>query len=232
METFIQGIMADLPIYLAMAFLSFLNVIVPLSGSSTQTPLIAALTGDSHYAVTLSSWLLMISCGMISFVFRKDIRKDYLWKLAPTSIVGSVIGALLLIQLPNWLVTLVLFFLSAHFLYKKVTQLFAKSEQRGGKKKTHKLVSPLVGAFSGFLQGTGLSGASVRTNFLYSENLKIEEVRGTSNILNFVIFATASLVRFTENQLPLSAMLTWTAFCSDLICFHVCRQESPDSSFR
>ena len=96
-------------------------------------------------------------------------------------------------------------------------QLFAKSEQRGEKKKTHKLVSPLVGAFSGFLQGAGLSGASVRTNFLYSENLKIEEVRGTSNILNFVIFATASIVRITENQLSLSAMLTWTAIFAPIL---------------
>lgn len=101
MQNFLQEIIVDGPIYLVLAFLTFLNIIVPLSGSSTQTPLIATLTGDSHYAITLSSWLLMISCAMISFIFRKDIRKDYLWKLLPTSVTGSIVGALLLIQLPN-----------------------------------------------------------------------------------------------------------------------------------
>ena len=135
MQNLIQEIIADGQIYLVLAFLSFLNVIIPLSGSSTQTPLIAALTGDSHYAITISTWLLMISCAMISFVFRKDIRKDYLWKLLPTSVAGSIIGALLLIQLPNWLVILALFFLSVHFLYKTLLHLINKSKQKKKKKR-------------------------------------------------------------------------------------------------
>ena len=217
MKDLVEGIIADAPIYLVLAFLTFLNIIIPLSGSATQTPLIAALTGDSHYAITISSWLLMISCAMISFVFRKDIRKDYLWKLLPASVIGSIVGALLLIQLPNWLVTLALLILSVHFLYKTLVHLLNKNKDRVEKKKAHHLVSATVGLFSGFLQGTGLSGASVRASFLYSENLKIEEVRGTSNVLNFVIFATASLVRFNENQLSISEMLRWTIIFAPIL---------------
>ena len=217
MQNLIQWVMADGQIYLALAFLSFLNIIVPLSGASTQTPLIAALTGNSHYAITISTWLLMIGCAMIAFVFRKDIRKDYLWKLLPTSVVGSIIGALLLIQLPNWLVTLALFFLSAHFLYNTLIHLIHRNTEKGEKKKSHSLVSPLVGALSGFLQGTGLSGANIRTSFLYSEHLKIEEVRGTSNILNFIIFAVASLIRFNANQLSSADMFKWTIIFTPIL---------------
>lgn len=135
MHAFIQEIVVDGPIYLILAFLSFLNIIVPLSGSSTQTPLIATLTGDAHYAITLSTWLLMISCAMISFVFRKDIRKDYLWKLLPSSILFAVIGAYLFIQLPNWLVILILFMSSVHFLYKILWNLFDKEKEKKKKKK-------------------------------------------------------------------------------------------------
>ncbi len=210
MQNLIQEIIADGQIYLVLAFLSFLNIIVPLSGSATQTPLIAALTGDSHYAIAISTWLLMIGCAMISFVFRKDIRKDYLWKLLPTSVAGSVIGALLLIQLPAWLVTSMLFLLSVRFLYKTLAHLINRNKQKEEKKKSNQFTSSLVGALSGFLQGTGLSGANIRTSFLYSEHLKIEEVRGTSNVLNFIIFATASLIRFNENQLSSADMFKWT----------------------
>jgi hypothetical protein len=126
MQNFILEIVADLPIYLILAFLTFLNIIIPLSGSSTQTPLLTVLIGDANYAIAISSWLLMISCAMISFVFRKDIRKDYLWKLLPASVLGAILGAFLLMQLPNWLVTLVLFFLSVYFLYKTLIHMFLK----------------------------------------------------------------------------------------------------------
>lgn len=209
MHEIFQGIITDAPIYLVLAFISFLNIIAPISGSSTQTPLIAAITGDAHYAVTISTWLLTISCGMIAFVFRKDIRGDYFWRLLPGSIVGAIAGALLLIQLPNWLITLVLLILSIRFLYKKFIHLLGKKEQATNKKRSHHLVISAVGLFSSFLQGTGLSGSSIREGFLYSENLNIEQVRGTAEILNFMIFATASIVRFNAGEFSAPEMLRW-----------------------
>lgn len=62
-----------------------------------------------------------------------------------------------------------------------------------------------------------MSGASIRTSFLYAENLKIEEVRGTSNVLNFVIFATASAIRFNKNQLSSTEMLKWTIIFTPIL---------------
>lgn len=217
MQNFIQEIIVDGPIYLVLAFISFLNIIAPISGSATQTPLIAAITGDAHYAITVSTWLLMISCGMIAFVFRKDIRKDYFWKLLPTSIIGAVVGALLLIKLPNWLIISVLFFLSIKFLYRKVVHLLSKNKKAEEKKKSHHLVAPAVGLFSSFLQGTGVSGSSIREGFLFSENLKIEEVRGTAELLNFIIFATASIFRFHQNQISSFDMLKWTIIFAPIL---------------
>ncbi len=218
MQNLIQEIIVYGPVYLVMTLITFLNVIVPVSGSSTQTPLIAAITGDAHYAVTISSWLLMISCGMLAFVFRKDINKDYFWKLLPMSVIGAIIGASLVIQLPNWLVSLILVVSAIRFLYKKTKHFLSKNKQKNEEKKNaHHIVVNAVGLFSSFLQGMGLSGGWLRSSFLYSENLKLEQVRGTAERLNFIIFAIAGLVRFNENQLSLFDMFKWTIIFSPLL---------------
>ena len=215
MQIFIQEITSNWIVYLIMSVITFVNIIIPVSGSSTQIPLIAGITGDAHYAITIGTWLLMISCGMIAFVFRKDIRWDYFWKLLPSSVVFAAIGAYLLIQLPNWLVTLVLLVVAVQFLKKILVNHFGKQNEK--KQKANHFFSMSVGALSGFLQGTGLPGSSIRMGFLYSENLKIEEVRGTGEILAFVVFAIASLVRFGENHLSYSDMIKWTVIFAPLL---------------
>lgn len=215
MQSFIEEIASNWVVYIIMSVITFVNIIIPVSGSSTQIPLIAGITGDAHYAITIGTWLLMISCGMIAFVFRKDIRWDYFWKLLPSSIIFAVIGAYLLIQLPNWLVTLALFIVTVQFLKKVLVHRFNKQNEK--KQKAHHLFSSTIGALSGFLQGTGLPGSSIRMGFLYSENLKIEEVRGTGEILAFVVFAVASIVRLGENHLLYSDMIKWTIIFAPLL---------------
>ena len=50
----------------------------------------------------------------------------------------------------------------------------------------------------------------MRFNYLYAEGLKIEEVRGTGNLLNFLVFGVASLVRLGDNQISLPDMVGWS----------------------
>lgn len=191
------------------AFLSFLNIIIPMSGSATTTPLILTLSGNPQYAIALSTWILMLNTGVGAFIFRIHIRKEYIWRLLPASLVGVVLGAMLLLNLPNWMVTLVLFGFSAHFLYKTIKHYFAvkKEEQKSSSDTILGAVATLV---SSFLQGTGLSGGGMRVNYLYSEGLKVEEVRGTGNLLNFLVFGVASFIRLGNNQFSFPEMLQWT----------------------
>ena len=209
MHAFIQEITAHGTIYGALAFLSFLNIIVPMSGSSTTTPLVLALTGNPQYAIAISSWILMLNTAIGAWIFRAYIRKDYALKLLPASLVGVIAGALLLLNLPDWLVTLVLFLFSAHFLYKTVKHFLA-TKKEVNKSPSSSVVGTVATFVSSFLQGTGLSGGGMRVSYLYAEGLKVEEVRGTGNLLNFLVFATAGLVRLGDGQISLPDMFGWT----------------------
>ena len=208
-ESFVQYITQYGTVYLMVTFLSFLNIIIPMSGSATTTPLILTLTGNPQYAIALASWILMLNTGMGAFIFKSHIRKEYVWKLLPASLVGVVLGAVLLLNLPNWLVTLVLFGFSARFLFQIIRRYVAtKKEER--KNAPNTVLGAVATFLSSFLQGTGLSGGGMRFNYLYAEGLKIEEVRGTGNLLNFLVFGVASLVRLGDNQISLPDMVGWS----------------------
>ena len=209
MQQFIEEITENWMIYGAFACLTFLNIIVPMSGSSTATPLILVLTGNPQYAIAVSSWLLMLNTAIGAFIFRVHIRKDYVLKLLPASLVGVVAGALLLLRLPDWLVISVLFAFSVHFLYKTVKHFLAsKKEVKQSPPST--LIGTVATFVSSFLQGAGLSGGGMRANYLYSEGLKAEEARGTGNLLNCLVFAAAGLVRLGDGQIALPDMFRWT----------------------
>lgn len=213
MIALVQEFYAHWMIYLVMAFLTFVNIVIPVSGSSTQTPLIAIITGDAHYAIAVSTWLLMISCAIIAFVFRKNIRPEYVWRMLPASIVAAMLGALLLVQLPDVLVTILLLLAATHFAIKTFRHLRNKTEPK--RPSLHAL--SLVGAVSGFLQGMGLPGGTVRLGYLFSEGLTVEEVRGTAELLTFFAFAAANIVRFYEHQLTGTDMLHWTLIFAPLL---------------
>ena len=213
MQSILQELYVHGMLYLVMIFLTFVNIIVPVSGSSTQTPLLAIITGDAHYAITVSTWLLMISCAIISFVFRKDRRYDYVWRMLPATILFAVLGALFLVQLPDLLVSLLLLVAATHFLIKTLRHLEKKEE----KKALSIHVLSIVGAASSFLQGMGLPGGAIRAGYLYAEGLSIEEVRGTAEFLTFASFAAANIVRFHENQLSVPDMIHWTIIFAPLL---------------
>ncbi|HEX8947294.1 MAG TPA: sulfite exporter TauE/SafE family protein [Candidatus Paceibacterota bacterium] len=213
MYALLQELYTHWAVYLAMAGITFVNIIMPISGSSTQTPLIASITGNAHYAITISTWLLMLSCGIIAFVFRRDIRPEYVWRMLPTAVVAAMIGALLLVRLPDVLVTLFLLGAALHFAIKVFRHLEHKKEP----KRPSLRALAIVGSLSGFLQGMGLPGGTVRLGYFYSEGLTVEEVRGTAELLTFFSFAAANVVRFNQNQLTGAEMFHWTIIFAPML---------------
>lgn len=183
-------------IFIVLAVLTFVNILVPISGSSTVTPLLALVT-DPHNAIGLASFYFVLSGIVRIFVFRKEVQYEYIKKLLPISLIGAVIGAMSLVKINTvLLMSLILVFL-VYFIYKKIKEIAGKELKE---KKISKLSFGVVGIFSGFLQGFGLAGADLRNGYLYSKKLTIAEVHGTTALIGTANFLAATIIRVFTKQ--------------------------------
>ena len=183
-------------VLLILTALTIINILVPISGSSTVTPILALIT-DPHIAIGLASFYFFLTSTVRIFFFRKYIKWKYVNKLLWISLIGAILGSLALVKInPKILLLIVLLFV-IYFLYKTIRNKFIKEK----KKPVKRLASSIVGAFSGFLQGTGLAGSDLRNGYLYAENLKLQEVHGTTAVVGAVNFFSATLVRLATNQI-------------------------------
>ena len=186
-------------IFIILAVLTFVNIIVPHSGSATVSPLLALIT-DPHNALGLASFYFVLSGIVRVFIFRKHIQWKYIKGLLPISLFGAVFGALSLVKInPNILLAIILVFL-VYFVYKKIREMARKEIEE---KKAHKLALGFVGIFSGFLQGFGLAGSDLRNGYLYSEKLTLTEVHGTTAFIGTANFLIATIIRLYTNQVRL-----------------------------
>lgn len=173
-----------------LGFSTLFNVIVPISGSATVTPLIAALT-DVHSAIGFVGFYFFLSAMMRFIVFYRDVQWPLVRKLLPISAVGSVIGAFSLLAISDVLLLCILAIFTLYFIYKKIFRSQAKRKEniftRWG--------AAVVGLFSGFLQGTGLAGSDLRNNYLYAKDLTMVQVHGTTALVGGINFFLATVVR-------------------------------------
>lgn len=190
----------DLFIYIALVFSTFANVIIPLPGSATVTPFLAVLT-DPHRAIALASFYFLLSGAVRIFVFRKDIQFKYIKCLLPISLLGAVIGAFSLIEIPAAVLLWVILLFSLYFLGKKLKQAFQNRPK--APVSAGRLTTPTVGLLSGFLQGTGLAGSDLRNNLLYAEGLSLQQVHGTTSLIGWSNFFIASIVRVFTHQVTI-----------------------------
>ena len=178
--------------------LTFLNILVPISGSVTVTPILTFVV-DPHTAIGLASILFFLS-GIVRVVF---FRKNIIWNeirlLVFPSAVASGVGALTVGYVPTKWLFLALFFATLYFFLKKIG-VFAKRNAR----PLRRLQGVGTGILSGYLQGTGLAGSDMRNAYLMANGLGIEAVHGTSSLLGLVIFAVATLVRLETKQLEVA----------------------------
>ncbi len=169
---------------------TLLNVLVPISGSATVTPLIAAIT-DVHSAIGFVGFYFFLSAVLRFIFFYTDIQWPLVKKLLPISAVGSAVGALSLLAIPDMVLLGILAVLTLYFLMKKIFRPQAQRKEnifsRWG--------AVVVGLLSGFLQGTGLAGSDLRNNYLYANNLSIIQVHGTTAIVGGLNFFLATVIR-------------------------------------
>lgn len=191
--------MEKILVIFVLAVLTFVNILVPISSSATITPLLALIT-NPHNALGLASFYFVLSGTIRIFVFRKNIRFEYIKKLLPLSLLGALFGALSLVEInTNFLLVIILLFL-AYFIYKNIRELIGRA---GSEKKLNRWSLGVVGIFSGFLQGFGLAGSDLRNGFLYSEKLTIAEVHGTTALIGTLNFTLATIIRLFTHQVAL-----------------------------
>lgn len=172
---------------------TLVNIIVPITGSATVTPLLALLL-DPHRAIGIATFVFFLSAPPRIFFFWQNIQWREIKILLLPSAIAAFFGALALVTIPaQWLLIIILLF-SVYFLLKKL-DIIPKSE------KPHHLVNYVVGLLSGFLQGTGLSGSDLRNQYLYAQNLNLAEVHGTTAFIGGTNFLIAILVRLYTGQL-------------------------------
>jgi uncharacterized membrane protein YfcA len=171
---------------------TLVNIVVPITGSATITPLLALLV-DPHRALGMATFIFFLSAPPRIFFFWHNIQWREVRILLLPSAIAACIGALALVAVPTqWLLLFILLF-AIFFLLKKLN-IIPKPE------KPRHLADYAVALLSGFLQGTGLSGSDIRNQYLYSQDLNLAEVHGTTAIIGGTNFLIATFVRLYTGQ--------------------------------
>jgi len=184
-------------VYPLLVLSSFINIIVPISGSATVTPLISNLYGAKE-AIAIASILFVINGLVRIFIFRKHIVISDIKKILPLSLIGALTGAFVLAGLSNTVITVLLIIFLASFFIKKLRRIRSKRPPAPPKKYTEQF----VGFLSGLLQGGGLTGGvDLRNGYLFSKDLSLAEVNGTTAVVGTSNFALATLIRLATHQI-------------------------------
>ena len=182
--------------YFLLGLTSFLNILVPLSGSAIVTPLLTLLLDDPRKAIGLTSAFFVMSGIIRILFFREKIQWSEVRVLWLPSVAAAAVGAFALLSIPPvYLVGLILGF-AMYFMLKK----FGVIPKR---EKPLPVLEYFIGLFSGFLQGTGLAGSDLRNQYLYAQGLDIAEVHGTTALIGWSNFFVATVVRLMTGQLTL-----------------------------
>ena len=193
------SVINDFFIYILLLVLSILNIVVPISGSSVVTPLLAILT-DPHKAIGLASFYFMMSSFVRVFLFRHNINWREINNLLPISLLAAFFGALSLVAINSLVMYLIIFIFTVYFLAKKlrsVLNIQANTKQN----KEKRMLSWTVGALSGFLQGAGLAGSDLRNSYLLGRGLSLPELHATTALVGASNFLLATIVRLFTEQL-------------------------------
>ncbi len=194
-----------------LAFYTFLNILAPISGSATITPLFAGLVGAKD-AVAVATVFFFLTCIPRIYLFRKHIKWNIVRQLWPISIIGALCGGIFLTGISELIIALIILGFLSWFLYKKAIASFTKHKKEQ-KPTRHGVV--FVGFISGALQGTGLAGADLRNGYLLSKGLTIPNIHGTTAIIGGSNFLFASMVRVQSGD------LTWEMAAPVLALFPI-----------
>lgn len=192
----------DIIIYSALAASSIINTLVPISGSATVTPFLAILT-DPHKAIGLASFYFLLSGIVRTYLFRRDIKWQEIKILLPVSLVASLFGSVSLVVINSTLLLVIVLIFTIYFFLKRIKVVSLTNN----KKFRTPYATGFVGLFSGFLQGTGLAGSDLRNSYLFSKDLNISQVHGTTALVGASVFLLATVVRLYTDQIAIPDLI-------------------------
>lgn len=188
-----------------LTILTFLNIIVPYSGSGVVTPLLALLVPDPQQAIGIAAFYFLMSAIIRFFLFKKDIDWNEVKKLAPPSIIFAIFGGILLVNIPAIYVLIIIFGFMIFFLFKKIK---ANVDKKKIKARESRVGVFSVAAISGFFQGAGVGGGSdVRNGYLYAKGFDIARVHGTTTVIGGMNFIIAVTIRLLNGSLTIPNLL-------------------------
>jgi uncharacterized protein len=160
------------------------------------TPMVALLL-DIRTAITILILpnLFMDSAQVIRGGFPYDVLRRFASLIAPT-IIGVFLGTMVLVKLPLWVLNLCLGVMVLIFVFANMLKLsFAISL------RAEKILSPLFGFLSGFLNG--MTNAAGPTLAIYLYSLKLEKRAFVKSIATIFVVTKIS---------QLAAISTWDLF--------------------
>lgn len=183
---------------LLLGVFTLINILAPISGSATVTPVLTGLVGAKD-AIAVATVFFFLTCIPRVYLFRKYIRWDIVRVLWPISILGALVGSILFIHISEMVVSLIILAFLLYFLSQKLRTSFGG--KKAAERKATKHGVAFVGFFSGALQGTGLAGSDLRNGYLLSRGLSIPNLHGTTALIGGANFLFASISRVVSGEL-------------------------------
>jgi uncharacterized membrane protein YfcA len=167
-------------VYAWLIVTTFINIVAPTSGATVVNPVVAYFTDPQRAIGTTDT---------------KNLTA--LKKMLPYSVIGAVMGGYFVSNLNVKLLALIAIIVSTYYIYKTVRQVLSKARQEN---RVTSMGSGLISIFTGFLQGSGMPGSDIRTNYLRTILSEVS-VRAVSSVLGLVNFFIAGGIIFLHNKL-------------------------------
>jgi uncharacterized membrane protein YfcA len=162
---------------------SFLAPIITAGGGLLVANVLTFLDISLIKAAALVSVFFFFNGLIVIFAFRKDILWGEVKRFLPLSIVGTIIGAIFLVNVNPIFLLFLMFCFSLYFIYQKVVQ-----KNNSGKVKESTFKEQSISLFSGFLQGTALPGGGFRNAYFLAKGMSLSEMHGTTNFIMVILY--------------------------------------------
>lgn len=188
-------------VYLWLIVTTLINVVAPMAGSTIVNPVTAYFT-DPQRAIGIGA--LIFTCTGIHrlYLFRKESFSDSknlktIQRMLPYSIIGAILGGSVIVYLSTQLLAGIIVLTSLYFIGKTIHQLSTTSVI---KKDGSHLGAASVSLFSGLLQGAGMPGGDIRSNYLRTFLSEIS-VRAVTTVIGTVNFFITGSIIFAHSHL-------------------------------
>lgn len=162
---------------------SFLAAIITAGGSMLVTNVLSLGGIDLIKATGLTSSYFIVNAIIGCYVFRKDIVWSEVKNILPVTILGAIIGSILLVNMnPMILLSLMLFF-SVRFIYKKIKIIDAKKIVEDSFWKEQ-----FIGLFAGSVAGAALPGGGFLSSYFASKGFTLSQMFATVNFIVSLVF--------------------------------------------